>query len=86
MVVLACTSTPNVEHRLDSMACFAMADPFHACGAVPAPVVSRQFHCGGLPNPHGRKSQQHAGGGLSLFIGEPCRSAAWVILSYAIIK
>ena len=61
VVVLACTSIPNVEQYLDSMLYFAMADPFHVCGTAPAPVVSRQLHCDGLPNPRGPNDQQHAG-------------------------
>ena len=38
VVVLACTSIPNAEQHLGSMVCFAMADPFHACGTAPAPI------------------------------------------------
>ena len=61
VVVLARTFIPNVEQYLDSMVYFAMADPFHVCGTAPAPVVSRQFHCGGLPNPRGRKKPTACG-------------------------
>lgn len=43
------------------MAWFATADAFHACGTAPAPMVSGQLHCDGLPNPRGPKGQQHAG-------------------------
>lgn len=43
------------------MAYLAAAGPFHACGTAPAPMVSGQLHCDGLPNPRGPKDQQHAG-------------------------
>lgn len=61
VIVLACTSIPNLDQRLNPKAYFAMADAFHVCDTAPEPTDSGQRHCNGLPNPRGPKSQQHAG-------------------------
>ena len=61
VIVLACTSIPNLDQHLNPKAYFAMADAFHVCDTAPEATDSGQRHCDGLPNPRGPKSQQHAG-------------------------